>query len=169
MKIKFFLVLLVMVGCTSTPKEQPATTFPAVATAGFTSADSIAVVAVVKDFFKAFDEKDIPKMSGILGPAIKIIHHNGATTNREEMLAIIKETKNWWPRTRTLSNFECIADAGIAIVGCDNEVIFSLPENKKVEERYKETWIFRKTAGLWKPVRCHYSKIVVEKHTEEVN
>jgi len=131
MKISILLLLLVVAGCKSSPKELPAKTDIHTAATGFTSADSTALVTIVKDFFKAFDEKDIEKMSSILGPAITIIHHNGATTNREEMLAIIKETKNWWPRTRTLSNFECIADTGIAIVGCDNEVIFSLPENKK--------------------------------------
>jgi ketosteroid isomerase-like protein len=100
---------------------------------------------------------------------MKIIHHNGATTSREEMIVIIKETKNWWPRTRKLSEVEFIGSPNMAVVGILNEVIFSLPNNKTVEERYRETWIFKKTGNQWKPVRCHYSKIMVDKHSEEVN
>ena len=99
---------------------------------------------------------------------MKIIHHNGATTNTAEMVKVIAETKDWWPRTRKLSDFEFIANTDMAVVGVMNEVIFSLPENKKTTERYNETWVFKKVEKLWKPIRIHYSKVIVEKHSEEV-
>lgn len=84
------------------------------------------------------------------------------------MVKIIEETKNWWSRTRKLSNFEYAANANFAVVGLMNEVAFSLPANKKVVERYNETWIFEKTEKSWKPIRIQYSKVMVEKHSEEV-
>lgn len=158
-----------MIGCTNTQREQPENTIEYDTNMDLKRSDSAEVVMIVNDFFKTFDERDLQKMSDILGPAMKIVHHNGATTSREEMIEIIKETKNWWPRTRKLSEVEFIAIPDMAIVGVLNEVTFSLPKNKTVEERYRETWIFKKVEKQWKPVRCHYSKIIVDKHTEEVN
>ncbi|MBN8786666.1 MAG: hypothetical protein J0I84_06215, partial [Terrimonas sp.] len=72
-------------------------------------------------------------------------------------------------QTRKLSNFEFITDGKISILGLTNEVTFSLPGNKKVYEPYNETWIFEKTDSTIRPVRCHYSKVTVDKHSEEVN
>jgi ketosteroid isomerase-like protein len=151
-------------GCTN-----PATSQPVKNSGHDKNSDSAVVVTIVKDFFQSFDDRDLQKMNDLLDPAMKIIHYNGATTNREEMIAIIKETKNWWPRTRQLSEVEFMGTQDMAIVGILNEVIFSLPNNKTVEERYRETWIFKKKGNQWKPVRCHYSKIMVDKHSEEVN
>jgi len=168
MKSNLFFFLVMIVGCTNISKQPAVTLSEQHTSPGFTPEDSLVVVTSVQEFFKAFDERDLHKMNDILDPRMKIIHYNGATTNREEMIDILKETKNWWPRTRKLSGFECIGSADLAIVGVYNEVIFSLPENKKVIEPYKETWIFKKIANQWKPVRCHYSKVVVDKHTEEV-
>ena len=167
-KILFFL-LIVMIGCTNAQKEQPVKTIEYDTNMDLKNSDSLQVIAIVKDFFKTFDDRDLQKMNDILDPAMKIIHHNGATTNREEMIQIIKETKNWWPRTRKLSEVEFIGTPDMAVVGVLNEVTFSLPKNKTVEERYRETWIFKKVEKRWKPVRCHYSKIIVDKHSEEVN
>lgn len=166
MKKNILFLLVIVIGC-NTESSQPGKTGDHNNTA-FTKADSVAVVALVGDFFKAFDERDLQKLNDIMSPEMKIIHHNGAVTNREEMITILKETKNWWPRKRKLSDFECITDADLAIVGLHNEVIFSLEGNKTVVEPYRETWIFRKTGDQWKAVRCHYSKITVEKHSEEV-
>lgn len=70
---------------------------------------------------------------------MKIIHHNGATTNTAEMIKVIAETKDWWPRTRTLSNYAFTSDGNLSILGLKNEVTFSLPNNKKVYEPYNET------------------------------
>lgn len=168
MKTTIALTLLLLSGCTNTPKEHAAKANEHITASVFTRSDSLAVVTNVKDFFKAFDERELQKMNDIMDPTMTIIHHNGVTTNREEMITIIKETKNWWPRTRKLSQFECIADADLAIVGLHNEVIFSLPENKAVVEPYRETWIFKRIENQWKAVRCHYSKITVDKHSEEV-
>ena len=167
MKKNVLFLLVIVIGCNS-KSGQPGKSGEHHKNASFTSADSVAIVAGVKNFFKAFDERDLQKLKDIMSPEMKIIHHNGAITNREEMIAIIKETKNWWPRTRKLSDFECIGDADLAIVGVNNEVIFSLAENKTVMEPYNETWIFKKTGNQWKAVRCHYSKVTVDKHSEEV-
>jgi hypothetical protein len=131
--------------------------------------DSAIAAVTVVDFFNAFDERDTIKMKDLLLPATIIVHHNGAVTNTGEMMQVISETKNWWPRVRTLSNFEYVHDSGLAIMSLLNKVSFSLPGNKTVEEPYRETWIFKKTEHVWKPIRIHYSKIVVEKHSEEVN
>jgi len=169
MKKNLVLLLVVIIGCTNTKKEPLVKTMEYDTNLDLKKSDSIEVVAIVKDFFKSFDDRDLQKMNDILDPAMKIIHHNGATTNREEMIQVIKETKNWWPRTRKLSEVEFMGTTDIAVVGVLNEVTFSLPKNKTVEERYRETWIFKKIEKQWKPVRCHYSKIIVDKHTEEVN
>jgi ketosteroid isomerase-like protein len=164
MKKKLIVLMVVIIGCTNFTISQPMKIKQ-----HDKNADSTEVVTIVKDFFKSFDERDLKKMNDLLDPSMKIIHYNGATTNREEMIQIIKETKNWWPRTRKLSDVEFIGSPNMAVVGILNEVIFSLPNNKMVEERYRETWIFKKAGNRWKPVRCHYSKIIVDKHSEEVN
>lgn len=169
MRKNLLFLLVLMIGCTNAQKDQPVKTTELDKNPALKNSDSVEVVTIVKDFFKTFDDRDLQKMNDILDPAIKIIHHNGATTNREEMIQIIKETKNWWPRTRQLSEVEFIGTPDMAIVGVLNEVTFSLPKNKTVEERYRETWIFKKVEKQWKPVRCHYSKIIVDKHSEEVN
>ena len=169
MKKNLLFLLVVIIGCKN-PKNNPSVKIDEPdKNSGLKNSDSTEVVSIVQDFFKSFDERDLQKMNDILDPTMKIIHHNGATTNREEMIQIIKETKNWWPRTRKLSEVEFMGTPDMAIVGVLNEVTFSLPKNKIVEERYRETWIFKKTGKQWKPVRCHYSKIIVDKHSEEVN
>ena len=131
--------------------------------------DSVTAAGTVVDFFKAFDERDTATMKALLLPATIIVHHNGAVTNTSEMMQVINETKNWWPRVRALSDFGYVHEPGLAILSLLNKVSFSLPDNKIVEEPYRETWIFKKTENVWKPIRIHYSKIVVEKHSEEVN
>lgn len=168
MKYTFFFLLLFIIGCTSSPKEKSADTNQSGEQSNSKNSDSIEVVTFVKDFFKAFDDKDLKKINSLLIPSTEITHHNGATTNTAEMLKIIEETKDWWPRTRKLSSFEFISNSNLSIVGLLNEVIFSLPGNKKVIEPYNETWIFEKIDNSWKPIRIHYSKVTVEKHSEDV-
>lgn len=169
MKKPWILLIVVIIGCNHSQQKQHMNTNEPAGNSSLKNSDSSAVVGIVEDFFKAFDEKDLQKINNLLLPSYKIIHYNGVTTSTDEMIKIIKETKNWWPRTRKLSDFEFMGNADMAVVGVLNEVTFSLPENKKVEERYKETWIFRKTGTQWKAIRCHYSKIIVDKHSEEVN
>ena len=93
MKKNLLFLLVVMIGCKNPPKDQPVNTSEHNENLISKNSDSIQVVMIVKDFFKTFDERDLQKMNEILDPAMKIIHHNGATTNREEMIQIIKETK----------------------------------------------------------------------------
>ena len=130
------------------------------------SQDSIAAVASVTNFFKAFDDKDVKKIALLLPGNMKIVHHNGAETSTSEMIKVIDETKNWWPRSRKLSNFEFVTDGKLSILGLKNEVTFSLPGNKSVYEPYKETWIFEKVDNSLRPIRCHYSKVTVDKREE---
>jgi len=130
--------------------------------------DSTEVTNLVRDFFQAFDDRNIEKMEQMLAPNSVIIHHNGVATGKEEILNVIKETKNWYPRKRKLSEFEFDSDGKFAIVGVINEVTFYLPEEREVYEPYNETWIFKKETDKWYPTRVHYSKIVQEKHSEEV-
>jgi hypothetical protein len=47
-------------------------------------------------------------------------------------------------------------------------VTFALPEDRKVYEPYNETWIFEKIENMWHPTRIHYSKIIQDKHSEEL-
>ena len=123
---------------------------------------------VVSDFFKAFDEKDTNKISQLCLSEMEIVHNNGVVTNLDEMNKIINETKNWYPRKRTLSEFKTLIGSPFSIICLKNEVVFSLP-NKTVIERYRETWIFRKDfQDNWKPIRIHYSSITQDKHSEEV-
>lgn len=163
-----FFFLLVIMGCTDSPDNKNAHTNQAGVHTGSGYSDSVQVVAIVKDFFKAFDEKDLKKIDALLIPSTQIIHHNGTVTDTAEMIRIIEDTKDWWPRTRKLSDFEFVSGSNLYIAGFMNEVIFSLPDNKKVIEPYNETWIFEKIVESWKPVRIHYSKVTVEKHSEDV-
>lgn len=129
--------------------------------------DSLIVTKIVSDFFKAFDERDLDRMEQLLTPQTKIIHHNGVTTDTKEMMEIIKATKNWHPRERDLSEFEIFGKDNFFIVGLINEVSFLMPEGKEFY-KYNESWIFQKISNTWYPVRIHYSQIVQEEHTEEV-
>ena len=130
--------------------------------------DSTKVINLVRDFFQAFDNRDYEKLEKILTPSSKIVHYNGVTTDTEEMLNILKNTENWYPRKRNLSNFEFDGDENFAFVGVVNKVTFSLPNNEKVYSPYKETWIFKKIDNNWHVIRTHYSKIVEETHSEDV-
>ncbi|MFT3678680.1 MAG: nuclear transport factor 2 family protein [Ferruginibacter sp.] len=167
MKYISFL-LFAIIGCANSPKEKSADTNLLNNQSSSRSLDSVAAVTVVQDFFRAFDEKDLKKIDSLFPPSMKIIHHNGATTNTTEMVQIINETKDWWPRTRRLSNYEFTSNGDLSILGLKNEVTFSLPSDKKVYEPYNETWIFEKMNDKWRPIRCHYSKITVDKHSEDV-
>jgi hypothetical protein len=168
MKKILLCLLVIIIGCTNAQKEQPVKTNEYDANPELKKSDSLQVLTIVDDFFKAFDERDLQKINTLLIPTTKIVHYTGVTTNTAEMIKITAETKNWWPRTRKLSDVEFFGNTDMAVLGVTNEVIFSLPENKKVTERYKETWIFEKIEKQWKPVRCHYSKITGDNHSEEV-
>ena len=168
MRYAFFLIVLSIIGCTNSSNDNSVDLNQVAKASGSRNLDSIAAVTVVQDFFKAFDEKNIKKIDSLFIPSMKIVHHNGATTNTAEMIKIISETKDWWPRKRTLTNYEFTSNSNLSILGFKNEVTFSLPSNKSVYEPYIETWIFEKLDNRWTAIRCHYSKITVEKHSEEV-
>lgn len=124
---------------------------------------------IVTNFFIAFDEKNTDKLSQICLPEVEIVHHNGVITNLEEMNQIIKDTKNWYPRERKLSEFKTLLGNPYSIAYFKNFVKFKLPENKIIEEKYRETWIFKKESfNIWKPIRIHYCSITQQKHSEEV-
>lgn len=130
--------------------------------------DSVAVTQMVGTFFKAFDARDYDKMEAMMTPQTKLVHHNGVTTSAKEMLDIIKTTEPWYPRERTLSQYEYEGGEDWALVGVVNEATFLLPEGEKLYAPYKETWFFQKTDGKWHLLRCHYSKITKETHSENV-
>lgn len=168
MKYIFPFIFLIVFGCLNQSKENKKAAESDNEWMVLRKSDSIEVTDLVRGFFRAFDDRDLEKMGQILTPTSKIIHNNGVTTNTKEMMDVIKETVNWYPRKRNLSEFEFDADGNFAIVGVLNEVTFLLPGNKEVYEPYNETWIFKKFDDKWRPIRIHYSKIVREKHTEEV-
>jgi len=168
MKYIFLFSILAIVGCSNSSQKQSTDTNHPTIQQTSRSLDSVQVVRIVSDFFKAFDDRDLKEIDSLLIPATKIIHYNGVTTNTAEMNIIIKETKDWYPRTRKLSNYEFISDSNLAVVGLTNEVTFSLPENKKVVEKYIETWTFNKIENVWKPIRITYVKVITDKHSEEV-
>ncbi len=160
------LIFPVIIGCTDTSKEYGGKFHSESRESN--PADSTQMVKLIRDFFQAFDERDLTRMEKLLLPASKIIHHNGVETNTKEMMEIISKTKNWYPRERSLTKFEYFGDSKIAIVGLLNEVTFTLSKNKKVYEPYNETWIFEKIGTSWYPIRIHYSKIIQDEHSEEV-
>ncbi|MEK7633578.1 MAG: hypothetical protein AAB437_01925 [Patescibacteria group bacterium] len=124
---------------------------------------------IVFDFFIAFDEKNTVKISQLCLPETEIVQHNGVITNLSEMNQIIKNTKNWYPRERKLSEFKTLIGNPYSVIYFKNYIIFKLPDNKIVEEKYRETWIFKKDSlNAWKPIRIHYCSITQEKHSEEV-
>ncbi|NIK91772.1 nuclear transport factor 2 family protein [Mangrovimonas sp. CR14] len=130
--------------------------------------DSVAVTQMVGTFFKAFDARDYDQMEAMMTPQTKLVHHNGVTTSAKEMLDIIKTTEPWYPRERKLSQYEYEGGEDWALVGVVNEATFLLPEGEELYAPYKETWFFQKTDGKWHLLRCHYSKITKETHTESV-
>lgn len=168
-ELSLIIISLLFISCTSNQKPEAVKTDSLENMTKHADAkkDSSDVAQIVADFFKAFDERNMKKINDLCFPETKIIHHNGAVTNTVEMIQIIKETKGWYPRIRKLSNFEYISEDDLAVLGLKNEVTFSLPD-KKVNEQYIETWIFKKAGSVWKPIRIHYSKIIVDKHSEEV-
>ena len=124
---------------------------------------------IVADFFKAFDEKDTSKISQMCAPKTTIVHNNGVVTSLAEMIKIIDNTKNWYPRTRKLSEYMTLLGNQYSIIGFKNVVIFKLPDGKNVKEKYRETWVFKMgSPNNWKPIRIHYSSITKEKHSEDV-
>ncbi len=159
------LLIVVIAGCTETAQKENSN--PSKTPVVSEKSDSTKLVSIVNDFFKAFDEKDTGNISHLLIPDTKVIHYNGVVTNTAAMIKIIDETKDWYPRTRKISEYEYFSGGSIAVLGCLNEVTFTLPQ-KKVEERYRETWVFQRIENDWKPVRIHYSKIITDKHSEEV-
>ncbi|EKD99591.1 MAG: hypothetical protein ACD_22C00226G0003 [uncultured bacterium] len=123
----------------------------------------------VADFFKAFDERDTARISQICSLETVFVHNNGVVTNLSEMVKIIDNTQNWYPRKRELSEFTALLGNPYSIIGLKNIVVFKLPNEKVVEEKYRETWIFKvSSSNDWKPIRVHYSSITQEKHSEEV-
>lgn len=168
MKYILLFIVLIIFSCSNQNKENKKILETKNVSMTTRMSDSTEVTNLVRDFFQAFDDRDLEKMELILTPSTIIIHNNGVTTDTKEMMNVIKETKNWYPRKRNLSGFEFDSDENFAIVGVLNEVTFSLPEDKEVYEPYNETWIFKKFDDKWHPIRIHYSKIIREKHTEEV-
>lgn len=162
-------ILLIITGCSNSSENDKLPTVNKDQATDTRQADSTATAGIIADFFNFFDERNVSKIDSLLLPETKIIHHNGAVTNTAELVQIIKETKNWWPRTRRLTDFEFTEDKDLVVAGVLNKVTFSLPGNKRVVEPYRETWVFKKVQGSWKTIRIHYSKITVDKHSEEVN
>ena len=81
----------------------------------------------------------------------------------------VNKTKNWYPRERKLSDFKTLIGNPFSIICFKNYINFKLPNNKTVEEKYRETWIFKKDPlNVWKPIKIHYSSITQQKHSEEV-
>jgi len=165
---KYLIILLEMIGFSCSNSSTENTSQLNTENHERNPADSTQMVKLVHDFFQAFDDRDIKKMEELLTPTSKTIHHNGVETGTKEIMEIVSNTKNWYPRERSLTKFECFADSKIAIVGLLNEVTFSLPEDRKIYEAYNETWIFEKIENSWHPTRIHYSKIIQDEHSEEV-
>lgn len=163
------LSVLIIPGCTSSPSPGNKEVAKESIAAEPTPQDSIAAVRIVEDFFKAFDELDTVKIASLLLPTTEIVHHNGVITNNAQLIQVMNEAENWWPRVRKLSGIGYLQSSGLAVVTCLNEVTITLPDNKFVYEPYRETWILKKVENGWKPIRIHYSKIIAEKHSEEVN
>lgn len=165
--IVLVFIFFTILGCSNTAKEDKVVESNEDLNSA-KKADSIMATNLVREFFKAFDSRDYGRLEQILAPNSKIIHFNGVTTGTSEMLDILKETENWYPRRRNLSNFEFDGDENFAVVGIINEVTFLLPEGKEVYEPYNETWVLKKIDNEWHVIRSHYSKIIEEKHTEDV-
>ena len=168
MKCAVCPAIFVFVGCKNFQTVPDGRDTPVILAENSAPLDSVAAVAIVEAFFKAFDARDTHTIDSLLSPSTLIVHHNGATTNTAQMNKVIEETTNWWPRTRKLSDFVFRSDAGLSVLALKNEVTFELPDHKIVYEPYLETWIFERKDRVWKPVRIHYSKITVDKHSEEV-
>lgn len=151
-----FAVALVLHACTPSVKEKSASqdSSDPKSTA---IADSIEAVAAVQGFFDAFDARDLTKLDSILAPSSKIFHYDGSTTNRGEMIQLVQEASEWWPRKRNLTDFEFTTDGKISILGLKNDVDFTMTNGKTMSRIFLETWILEKYNNVWKPIRCHYT------------
>ncbi|GGF55624.1 nuclear transport factor 2 family protein [Alteromonas lipolytica] len=128
----------------------------------------ITLMQTAHAFFEAFDNRDLETLETLVTPSMMIVHHNGVMTDVPTMLSIIKNTKNWAPRTRTLS------ESTIKTLGQDYTVmtfkntITVYPQMPNTSTyAYTESWILKLEADAWLVDYVHYSMITATEHTED--
>ncbi len=97
MKYILPFITLIIFSCSNQSKENKKIKESSNELMATKKSDSTEVTNLVRDFFQAFDDRDLEKMEQILTPTSIIIHNNGVTTDTKEMMGVIKETKNWYP------------------------------------------------------------------------
>lgn len=147
--------------------------FGAVASAGDAYADArgpsdAEARAFVEAFFRAFDARDLGALEAAFAPGASIVHDDGVETSVPKLLEILRNTKEWPPRERTLSRFTLTRAAGAVVVGCLNHVRFAPPGRPPTEFTYNETWVLVPAADGLRAVRSHYSLVTREEHSEDV-
>ncbi len=125
--------------------------------------------AFVREFFKAFDERNVTALEGMFLEGATIVHHDGVEVTIPAMLADLRAVKNWRPRTRALSHFEAVQAGDVIVVGCLNHVVFQIAGTAPAESTYNETWVLQRTKGGWRAIRAHYSRVTKQQHTEGGN
>ena len=129
-----------------------------------------APVAFVRNFFAAFDRRDIPFMTQQFEEAALIVHDDGVINTVPELMGVIAGAKAWAPRQRELSHFMVeMLSPSVYLVTCKNRVIFDPKTTSRSEYSYTETWVLRSRSGSLKAVHSHYSKITQSEHSEESN
>lgn len=134
-----------------------------------TAQSEVASIALVRAFFVAFDARNEPAMLRLMAPTASLTHDNGVTTDVPTMMKIIRETREWPPRTRELSHFRVEPLAGGAqVLTLLNKVRFTPAGRAPTESNYNETWVLEKGSNGLKAVRIHYSLVTREQHSEDV-
>jgi ketosteroid isomerase-like protein len=120
----------------------------------------------VRDFFAAFDRRDIPAIRRTFAADATIVHDDGVEQTVPELIAAVTNAEHWYSRTRKIDDCHVTKEGKIIIAGCVNRVTFKRPDGREHSVAYDETWILRRTHDGLKAIRTHYSRIRKAAHTE---
>lgn len=129
------------------------------------AANAAPATQFVRNFFHAFDDRDIPRIRAAFIPTATIVHDDGVEQTVPQLIDAVSSANHWYPRTRKI---DCdVKESGkIVVVGCFNNVTFKRPDGAQKTVAYNETWVLRHTEAGLKAVRTHYSRIRKSAHSE---
>lgn len=129
-----------------------------------------AAIRLVRQFFEAFDARDMTRIEASFAPSAQIIHHNGVITDIPTMLTIVRETKRWAPRKRELSDFKVKElGGGYMLVTCRNHIVADPSTPQETAYTYIETWLLQSVDGALRAIHVHYSMVTAKEHSESAD
>jgi len=127
--------------------------------------DAAPATQFVRNFFQAFDNRDIPRVRAAFIPTATIVHDDGVEQTVPQLIESVSSANHWYPRTRVI-NCDVKQSGKTVVAGCLNRVTFRRPDGEQKTIAYNETWILRRTETGLKALRTHYSRIRKSAHSE---